>query len=233
MREETIYHSEAEVDSFFTSLTSENSKAVNRKLDAIHSVCKKLVNKKVDVTVPLLVKHLTEAGVSISEQSLYNPKSGKKANPYKLLYSAWQSYGSNKASKMAAASADSRRDSSLKDEELAEIGNPVLRYKIALVNAEVKSLRRQNDLIRQVKELPIMSNSQPEAIESDSPQSLPLLQYNQDLIREFLRGNSFLSFDDKGRLYAKRAISKGVVLSADDLQDALLALVDGDMSRDG
>ncbi|RUO68345.1 hypothetical protein CWI78_08995 [Idiomarina ramblicola] len=134
---------------------------------------------------------------------------------------------------MAAASADSRRDSSLKDEELAEIGNPVLRYKIALVNAEVKSLRRQNDLIRQVKELPIMSNSQPEAIESDSPQSLPLLQYNQDLIREFLRGNSFLSFDDKGRLYAKRAISKGVVLSADDLQDALLALVDGDMSRDG
>lgn len=223
---EKEYHKEEEVNSLYESLTASNTKTVKAKLNAIHEVCKKLASRKVDITVPRLVTHLTEAGLSISEQSLYNPKSGKKDNPYKLLYLAWQSFASNKLTAKFAATTEPDTGVVIEDKDLLAIENPVLRYKISLMHAELKSLRRQNDLIRQVNELPIISNSQLPALTNNNSRPA-LLEYNQELIREFVKGTSVLGFDESGRLFAKRAISRSTVLSSDDLRDALIEAIDG------
>lgn len=219
------YHKEEDVNSLYESLIASSTKTVKAKLSAIHEVCKKLVSRKVDITVPRLVTHLTEAGFSIGEQSLYNPKSGKKDNPYKLLYLAWQSFASNKLATKVSASNESNAGVAIDDKDLLAIENPVLRYKISLMYAEVKSLRRQNDLIRQVSELPVISNSQVPALTNINSRPA-LMEYNQELIREFVKGTSALGFDESGRLFAKRAISKGTILSSNDLRDALVEVID-------
>ncbi|MDP2562789.1 gamma-mobile-trio protein GmtX [Psychrobium sp. 1_MG-2023] len=223
---EREYHKEEEVNSLYELLTASSTKTVKAKLNAIHEVCKKLVSRKVDITVPRLVTHLTEAGLSISEQSLYNPKSGKKDNPYKLLYLAWQSFASNKLAIKVKATTESNAGVAIDDKDLLAIENPVLRYKISLMYAELKSLRRQNDLIRQVNELPVIVNSHKHALTNNNSRPT-LLEYNQELIGEFIKGSSELGFDESGRLFSKRAISRNTVLSADDFRDALIEAIDG------
>lgn len=222
---EKDYHKEEEVNSLYESLLASSAKTVKTKLKAIHEVCKMLASRKVDITVPRLVTRLTEAGLTISEQSLYNPKSGKKENPYKLLYLAWQSFASNKLAKKVTVTTDFNDGVAIDDKELLAIDDPVLRYKISLMYAEVKSLRRQNDLIRQVGELPMISNSHVPTL-TNSNSTPALMEYSQELIREFVKGTSALGFDESGRLFAKRAISKGTVLSSNDLRDALVEVID-------
>ncbi|WP_219704205.1 gamma-mobile-trio protein GmtX [Marinomonas lutimaris] len=201
---------------------SQKTEKVKHKLNILNEVCDELTKKKADLSIPLVVSQMTNNNIKISERSFYNQREG--GNPYRELYNLWMEYSRLNRSKVKTRFTE---DDIINDEDLKKILDPVLRYRINLLYAEVIALRNQNKMIREIKELPsihssskIGQNSLTNLIEENLINS-----YEVDLIDELLKGTHEIGFDANGALIAKRNIKSGSRLLPGGLQEALEKII--------
>ena len=137
-------------------LASEASNSVMAtKLRKIDSICDDLVDKGVIPSVVLVVKYLTEAGLSLSKRTIYNERKG--GNPYKTLIEEWIQYANAITDEKETKTKSSPSLPSaelLEDSDLEAIPDPVLRYRVSLMFGEMKGLRNQLNIAREISNLP-------------------------------------------------------------------------------
>lgn len=215
-----------EISVLVESLVAEaTSDGVKKKIRAIDQVCSELIKRGAEVTVSLVVKYMVQNGYKMSSQSLYNKRGG--SNPYRKIYDSWSDYSvlcqSDSANvKGYTVGASNLSGTALLDEsELKSIDDPVLRYKLGLVISELSSLRKQNDLLRQIKNMNVIQVFSSEHLIGNESREVILDQYELDILENFVDSNTKLSFDENGCLIARRAIPAGTRVSEDSLLDAL------------
>lgn len=189
------------------------------KIEAFSDVCEKLIEKGADILVTLVVQNLTQRGIKISSQSVYNKQEGN--NPYRLLFDAWNEYSQIKKAQKNHTRLSTGHSEIIEEEDLMKIPDPVLRYKFSLMYGEIKGLKKQNDMLRQIKEMPSIQAVPMRELGVNQSESIMLDSYEVGLIRTFVAGSASLNFDENGKLIANSSIGKGTSLSAEGLRDAL------------
>jgi len=196
---------------------SSKSKTTKAKISAISKVCEDLVEKSVTPTMALVVKYLAQDAIKMSEQTIYNKREG--GNPYREIFDAWLDYQSHKSIEKKINTNHQGDDQILHEKELSKIEDPVLRYQVSILLGEVKGLRNQLNIAREVNNLPTIS-----AIGSSST-AIGLDDYDQEVIENLLNGSSKTKFDSDGTLVASFPINKGAKISSPGLKDALEKLI--------
>ncbi|MDR9423840.1 MAG: gamma-mobile-trio protein GmtX [Marinobacter sp.] len=204
---------------------SSKSKATKSKIIAISKVCEDLVEKSVTPTIALVVKYLAQDAIKISEQTIYNKREG--GNPYRETFDAWLDYQSHQSIEKKINTNHQSDDQILHEKELLKIDDPVLRYQVSILLGEVKGLRNQLNIAREVNNLPTIASlgSSSETIESSPNQAIELDDYDQEVIENLLKGTSNTTFDSDGTLMASFPIKKGAKISSPGLKDALEKLI--------
>ncbi|WFO49871.1 gamma-mobile-trio protein GmtX [Aeromonas veronii] len=202
---------------------SKNRKADQRKMLAnIHEVCSKLVKQGSIPSAASVVKILGTQGYKISTRTIYNKRNGQ--NPYPILIDAWGDVLA--AKKVKIAETLDTGTISIDEQDLAKISDPVLQHKMMIFIGQVRSLKAQNDALRNINKLPMVSidMGMPSVIKSE------LGTLNLEVLENLLyQSNPNLSFDKDGCLVAKRPIPSGTVLSEPGLAEALEVVI-GDKS---
>lgn len=232
-----------DVEKLYEELRQSASKeSVKTILKDMNEVCEKMVKANASPSVPAVVKVLASKGVLISERSIYNRRQGK--NPYPILIDAWikvvqgQKLGIDKVIK---ATTESQPDTGIQinkantlitDEELIKITDPVLRYKISILYGQMKSLKKQNSALRELRELPaihpdhqVQSRLQNDETKLNLP-ATKLDKLDVEILRNFLNGQAGqLYFDDQGSLCAAKGIRTHSILSDPGLKAAIEKLL--------
>lgn len=200
------------------------SSAKASRLEAFSKVCEELVKKSVHLKITLIVKYMTENGHKMSQQSIYNKQEG--VNSYRILFDLWSEYDILKrsSSKPIVREHESSIDL-IDDNDLRLIDDPALRYRISLMYGELKGLRKQNDLLKQVKEMSVVQSVPEYLFESKSTTEIMLNDYEIDILKEFVSSNSDISFNDEGTLITNLPIRKGKTLSNQGLKEALVKVL--------
>ena len=207
-------------------LSSQKTAQVKHKLKILNDVCEELAKKKADFSIPLIVSQMTNNKVKISEQTFYNQRKG--GNPYRELYDIWLAY-SIEVKKVTKTSAKASEDDIFSNEDLKGISDPVLRYRVNLLFAELVALRNQNKMIREIKELPSIHTVPAIEQRIEDPnliEQIMLDSYEVDLIDELLIGTPDIGFDENGGLIAKRNIRSGTRLLPSGFEEALQKIID-------
>lgn len=210
-----------EIDLFLKEATSRAGSTVKAiRLKAFNRVCEELVKKSVQLKIKLVVQYMNETGYKMSSQSIYNKQKGE--NPYRILFDLWFEYDTLKRSALKPTiKVQSSFDHIIDDEDLRLIDDPVLRYQISLMYGQLKGLKKQNDLMKQVQEMNIVHSVPEHLIESRSASSYLLNDYEIEILKEFVSSGSDLVFNDEGALIANLPIRKGKLLSNQGLKEAL------------
>lgn len=210
-----------QVTSLYNTLLEQNEgKATKQlKLTAIHKVCEALAQKGLPIEISNVVKHLAQSGTKIGKQSIYNKQSG--TNPYRKLIDAWGIHSAHAKRKQHPPKAISQPENLVTDKDLADIKDPVIRYKVSMLYGEVTALRSQNNMLRDIRNLHAIQSVPTSEVALTQLQSSTLDEYETDLLAGFIASDGALSFNEDGRLYAKTSIPRGTSLSSDDLKSAL------------
>ncbi len=227
--------SRQKVDNVYAEL-QQNSKSasVRTKLSKVHNACEKISANAV-VSVASVIRYISEDGVRLTKRTVYNDRAG--GNPYKKLIEAWIAHSelthSNK--KVKPSKINTETSLSLIDEEdLVKIPDLSLRHKFSLMYGELKSLRNQVNILKDVGSLPILSQKQISHTSSDNeflPSSkgrINLTDYERDVIEDFLNSTlTSLDFDDDGALVSRSVIKRNETLSMEGLRDILVKVLNG------
>lgn len=163
---------------------------VRKKLRGLDEACRHMVvTAGQRLTVPAVLKayaaRVLEPTLSLAESSIRNKRDG--ANPYHALYRAWESAAEVLAERREYKRLPAAGGEILSPRELGGIADPALRHQVALVLAQNTSLKRQNDMLKQVRGAPMIriegsgSGTQPESV------PVPALDETElDSIRDFL-----------------------------------------------
>ena len=217
------------VADFFDNLVSlSKSKVSTAKLTRINSVCKGLVDKGVSPSIPNVVKLLNQEGVKISARSIYNKR--EDGNPYRLLIDAWiecsTSHFIEKDIKTTSVTEYDIDSDILDHTDLSKITDPVLRYRITLLFGEVKGLKSQLNIARELENLPMLQPISPtKQIDGVKSESLMLNPYEIDILSALISGTHNLEYSTEGALSAKTSIKRGEILSNPGLKDALKKII--------
>lgn len=213
-----------EIDHAFSKFMSE-AKSVNKKarLNRFNAICERLVSQGVQLKISLVVQYMVENGLEMSNQSIYNKQGG--VNPYRSIFDLWSEYDSLRRSSKGV-SVKSQSVDIIGEEDLKLILDPALRYRVSLMFSEVRGLKKQNDLLRQVKEMNHIQSVPEHMIDKKSPESIVLNRYEIDTIRELVEKNTYISFDEDGAMKAKSPIRKEQVLSSQGLLVALKKILE-------
>lgn len=205
-------------------LIREESASKQSKINAIHKICKKFVDNNAIPSISLVVKSLLQNGVVISKQSIYNKQSGN--NPYRKVFDIWLEVSKLKSSSQRIRVREQFGSDDLLDEnDFKSINDPVLRYRINLMYGELKALKKQNDMLRDIREMPSLQTAGEHA--QKKPHVISLIDsYDKDVITRLLQNTSSIGWDDTGRLIASSNIRSGTVLSSEGLKEALKKLID-------
>ena len=217
-----IYYTEHEIQSLYESLHEKTTKITTKKvIEAIHIICKKLVNNNSMPSATTLVKLLGNQGILISTRTIYNRREG--SNPYPILIDAWISFGAQKRSKITVPA--DIHNNLITDNDLKEISDPVLRHKVMIIFGQNESLKQQNNTLREIGRLPLIS---PDSNSQEGPQQLPAQQnkldnYDIDVLNKFLTSSAAhgLEFDENGALISKKTIQRDRILSEYGLKSAI------------
>lgn len=214
-----------QIDSILqNSIEKASSSAKINRLKAFNSICEDLVNKSVPLKITLVTKFMTERGYKMSNQSIYNKQKG--GNPYRELFNLWEEFDAIKqSSSKPVTKIKNTPDDFIESSDLKLIEDPALRYRISLMYGELKGLKKQNDLIRQTKEMNSIQSVPEYLIESKSAHEITLNDYEIEIIKEFVDSNAELSFNEDGALVANLPIRKGKTLTNQGLKDALLKVL--------
>lgn len=229
-----------DVEALYKSLEERTTRgSVKAILKDMNEVCSKMVEVNATPSVPAVVKALASKGIMVSERTIYNKRQGK--NPYPILIDAWikVAYGKKlNFDKVVKLTTEPQPDSGIQvtetaglitDEDLLKIQDPVLRYKISVLYGQVASLKKQNSVLRELRELPAIHPdhqvpSQIKSVESPShAESSQLDKYDVEILTNFLnsQGGKGLEFDNTGALWASKSIRGGTILSDPGLKDAI------------
>ncbi|MEE3026966.1 MAG: gamma-mobile-trio protein GmtX [Pseudomonadota bacterium] len=211
-----------QVAELYQLLTAENRGKATKlnKLAAINGICEKLAKKGIAIEITNLVDLLMQQGICMSPRSIYNKEGGR--NPYRRLVDAWSENATyERANKQSEKKEITAQEELVTENDLSKITDPVLRYKISLLYGEVTGLRNQNDMLRNVNELPAIQTVASTEFEQLEAKDIMLDDYEIDVLESFVNSDSSIAFDENGRLYAKTAISRQTSLSSDDLKNAL------------
>lgn len=214
-----------EIDNALQKAMHEATSSVKAsRLEAFSKVCEELVKKSVQLKITLVVRYMTENGHKMSQQSIYNKQEG--VNSYRILFDLWSEYDILKrsSSKPIVREHESSIDL-IDDNDLRLIDDPALRYRISLMYGELKGLRKQNDLLKQVKEMSVVQSVPEYLFESKSTTEIMLNDYEIDILKEFVSSNSDISFNDEGTLISNLPIRKGKTLSNQGLKEALVKVL--------
>lgn len=225
--------SKKRVDSVFSALQEKAKTAsVRTKLARIHNACQKISENTV-VSVANVVRYIAEEGVKLSKRTIYNDREG--GNPYKELIEEWMKHSElvHSEKKSRVKNVDTETALSLVDEEdLAKIPDIALRHKFSLMYGELRSLRNQVTILKDVKALPSISQSQI-AYEANNDDLLTyqgnnkeLSDYEREVIKDFLSAKlAPLAFDEDGALVSKSVIKRDETLSGEGLKEILEKLI--------
>lgn len=205
-------------------------KSVKAILNHIHQVCSKMVEVNATPSVPSVVRALASKGIMVSEQTVYNKRQGK--NPYPILIDGWIRVALGKRLNLDRVIKSSTEDKPydgnqkiettglITDEDLLKINDPVLRYKISVLFGQVASLKKQNSVLRELRELPVIHPEQQIPSLEEKPQ---LDKYDIEILNNFSnnRGSRGLEFDETGALLAITSIRRGAILSEPGLKQAI------------
>ena len=214
-----------EINNALEKAKSETTSSVKAaRLEAFSKVCEELVKKSVQLKITLVVKYMTENGLKMSQQSIYNKQEG--GNPYRILFDLWSEYDTLKRSSSKPVIKESESfDDFIDDDDLKLIEDPALRYRISLMYGELKGLKKQNDLMRQVKDMSLIQSVPEYLIESKSTSDFMLDDYEIEILKEFVSSSSDIGFSDDGALKANLPIRKGKSLSNQGLKEALIKVL--------
>lgn len=197
------------------------STATATKLRQVSKVCEDLVEHGITPTIVLVVKYLKQEAIQIKKQTIYNKREG--GNPYREIIDAWIDYATAKFNeKKISIPKAGTGNSVLEDEDLAMISDPVIRYRVSLLMGEMKGLRNQLNMARELKNLPpIHSAPTLQEIGHEESSNIILNSYEIEVLTEFSNGSANVGFDEDGALAAKRSIRRDSMLSSPGLQQAL------------
>lgn len=213
-----------EIDTALELAVSSTTVSKATRLNAFNEICESLVMKAVPLKITLVVKFMIENGHQISQQSIYNKQDG--GNPYRKLFDLWSEYDALKRShSKPTVKVKQSQDSYIDDGDLKLIEDPALRYRISLMYGELKGLKRQNDLLKQIKEMNIIQSIPEYMIDSKNPSEITLNDYEINILKEFVASSSYISFNEDGALIASLPVRKGQSLSNQGLKDALLKIL--------
>jgi len=211
-----------------TLISQSKSKTSSDKLEKINTVCKGLIDNGASPSISNVVKHLNQEGVKISTRSIYNKREG--GNPYRTLIDAWIECSTSMFTQKKIKTKqpiENEFDFGIIDEnDLSKISDPALRYRIMILVGEVKGLKSQLNIAREIENLPILKSDSPtKMIDSDTSESIMLNPYEVDIISSLLSGTHSLEYSQDGALSAKTSIKRGEMLSSPGLKDALKKII--------
>ena len=227
--------SKQKVDDVYADLQKGSRTAsVRTKLSKVHNACEKISANAV-VSVASVIRYIAEDGVKLSKRTVYNDREG--GNPYKTLIEAWIAHSELIHSNKKGKSAKSTSETSLSfivEEDLAKISDITLRHKFSLMYGELKSLRNQVNILKDVGSLPILSqrqvphNSLDEGLLPHTTRLFNLSDYDKEVIKDFLNPKlTSLGFDEDGSLISKSAIKRNEALSMEGFRDILERILNG------
>ncbi|GEA22192.1 hypothetical protein VH1807_contig00022-0139 [Vibrio harveyi] len=215
--------------------------SVKTALKDINEICSKMVQANATPSVPAIVKALASKGIMISERSIYNRRQGK--NPYPLLIDAWTKVLQGKKlnfNNLVKSSTEpdtgiriAETTGLIRDEDLLKISDPVLRYQVSVLLGQMKSLKKQNSVLRELRELPVVypdnqTSSLPKEGELNPDNKiLQLDKLDTEILTNFLNGHGGkgLFFDDEGSLCSSKAIKGNSILSDPGLKAVIEKLL--------
>jgi len=219
-------------------LCNEANSNIATRLKAIDKIIHRYKKTNVELTVPNVVNSLNSLGINMSASSIYNKTVRGKPNPYRVLYDAWMEDINN--SKLSSNIADHPSENfiSMTDADFASIGNDVVKFKVQMLFNELKSARHQINMLKQIQDLPIItdnglslifhknegSNKHPPSQEENisKPKNEDTQMYI-NVLENFLSGSNKLEYDEDGCLVAKTTIRKDDLLSDINFKDAIMA----------
>ncbi|MGL3084201.1 hypothetical protein [Acinetobacter baumannii] len=174
----------------------------------------------------------------MSTSSIYNKTVRGEPNPYRVLFDAWiNDINKSKLSKNIQ-SHPSVDFISMTDTDFASIGNDMVKFKVQMLFNELKSARHQINMLKQIQNLPIITDNGTSLIfHKNEVSNEPItsqqenitkskIEYNQVYIKvleQFLNGTNKLEYDEDGCLIAKTTIRKDDLLSDINFKDAIMA----------
>lgn len=227
-----------EVSVILKDLCNEANSNIATRLKAIDKIIHRYKKTNVELTVPNVVNSLNSLGINMSASSIYNKTVRGKPNPYRVLYDAWMKDINN--SKLSSNIADNPSENfiSMTDADFASIGNDVVKFKVQMLFNELKSARHQINMLKQIQDLPIItdnglslifhknerSNRHPPSQEENisKPKNEDTQMYI-NILENFLSGSNKLEYDEDGCLVAKTTIRKDDLLSDINFKDAIMA----------
>ena len=182
---------------------------VKQKLVALSAVCEALVKKKAELTIANVVAQLANNKVKLSARTIYNDREG--GNPYRELFDIWADYAKASSANVKVSISSDNADI-LNSDDIKAIQDPVIKYRVNLLYAEVMALRNQNKMLREIKELPSI-HSVPEledkTVLGEQTEKILLDPYEVYLIKTMCEGTIDIGFNEDGGLIAKRPIKLG------------------------
>lgn len=193
-----------------------------KRLKIVHETLAKLCSKNVIPTISLLISHLNQNRLSISERSFYNSRKG--GNLYREIYDVWKKHMHGGQIKLGDhVSEDIRNEplAILDIDELSGITDPVLRYRVVMsltllrnTTLELENLKNVVTNGSKLSPISILPNDSP-------PPKQSLLNQNEFKALSNLLSNIDLTFNERGALIAGRPIKINTVLSSPGLNQAL------------
>ncbi|PHX07622.1 gamma-mobile-trio protein GmtX [Vibrio splendidus] len=225
-----------DVEDLYKSLEASTSRgAVKSTLKHVNEICSKMVEVKVTPTVAAVVKALASKGVIVSKRTIYNKRKGE--NPYPILIEAWGkvAHGQKLNFENVVRTATEPNSQIIEtkglftDEDLLNIQDPVLRYKITVLYGQASSLKKQNSVLRKIRELPSINPDHQVEVILNNEKSLSHTENNQldkfdiEILSNFLKNQRAkgLEFDSTGALWASTAIRRGSILSDPGLKEVI------------
>ncbi|HDY7718959.1 TPA: hypothetical protein RQK05_000895 [Vibrio vulnificus] len=226
-----------DVDTVLNSLLEDANSNVETRLKAMNKIVHSFKRNSVDLTVPNVVRAMEATGIRISASSFYNKTVRGKPNPYRVLFDAWKQ-DIDKAKVKSSGNDYSPPDfTSMTDADFATIGSDVVKFKVQTLYNELKSVRNQVNMLKQIQNLPIVQDTGTAFIFHETEESSEFvlsetskgaigisaedIEEYSEAIRSFLNGNSKTIFDEDGFLIAKTNVRRGDVLSDVDFKEAM------------
>lgn len=209
-----------DVELKFEGLTeSAKTSQVRDKLGQVHAMLKALYSKGIKPSIAVLVKHLGQDGVKISDRAFYNKR--KDGNLYRQLFDAWEELGAAPKEITIAASKGDVPACIIESADLEKIDDQVLRYRVSILLGELKGLRQQVDILRHAASLTSVMPNADRIIDGMAAQQLMLDDYDLELLEDMLSNYHSLGFSDAGALTATSSIKRGTSLSKPGLKDVV------------
>ena len=198
-------------------------------LTHINEACLTIHKNSGQVSIPAVVALLASSGISITKRTIYNKD--KETHPYPRMMKAWEEV-SNVTDMSGKFKGDINPDSQVQmisEAEFKTINNHALRYKVSLMAGQIKGLNNQLNMMKAIKNQPLLSASDAlPLLDSQVSSDLGLHATEIDILKAFVKTSKSkqTGFDDEDdSLIATKPIARHDVLSQPGLKDIINKII--------